>query len=711
MKVAGIAMSLVLIAGVAPAQMRPLQPEHVQVEKATSGRDYVARRSIGHVEAIRAVHVRTAVEGFLDEVCFREGDLVKEGDILFRINPLRYEAAVRQAEATLARIDAQIVYATNNYKRLEKLSKQAATSMQEMETSRARLEELKASRAGARADLAKARKDWEDCTIRAEISGRVGRVAFTAGNYITAGEQLASIMQTDPIYVRFPLSQSDVNGVFGGHQRIGSVTDVRLITASGMLYPTSGHVEIVDNQLSGSTDSYTLWARFDNPENTLLPRGIGALVISLSDTMEVTMVPLTAVQHDAAGSFVYTVAEDGTVARRDVISGAIRGRLQSIYDGLRPGETVITDGAHKTRQGAKVIPVYRENNTAAAQPGTTAAAEPAPVQVKAAPVELAPDPTVLVCQGARVEAINRVELRPLVHGILDEPSFKEGGQVKKGDVLFRIDPTRYQAAVDAQKSALRVLEVRIADAALKLERQKQLRTTGATSSDELESAQAQFDELTAQKASAEAALIVAEDDLSRCVIHAGSDGRIGRTNYSKGNYIADIKSPLATLVQQSPIYVRFSLSESTILSHFGTINKLTDNTELSLITATGKELSEKGRISFCDNVVQPDTDTINIWAVFDNATHELTPGGVVTIRIARKADTPVPTIPAAAVQTDTRGHFVYALRHGRAILVRILCGAPSAEGQVPVYSGLSAGEQVITSNQAELSDGAAVTLD
>lgn len=711
MRAKSVAIGLIALAGVLQGQQMHRQAEHVQVEKASSGRDYVARRSIGHVEAVRTVHVRAAVEGFLSEVCVAEGATVKEGDVLFRLDPLRYRAAVQQAESNLARIEAQIVYATNSYKRLSKLAARQAASAQEMETALAKLEELKASKSGAEADLVKARKDLSDCTIRAEISGRLGRMTFSAGNYITAGEQLASIAQMDPIYVRFPLSQSDVNGVFGGHRRIGSVTDVRLITAGGLLYPGTGKVEIVDNQLSGGTDSYTLWALFDNSQNTLIPQGIGALSITLTDTMEVTTVPLTAVQHDASGAFVYTVAEDGTVARRDVISGSIRGRLQSIYEGLQPGESVITDGAHKTRVGAKVIPVYPETRQSDRAKSADSADQAAPIAVRTAQAKLAPDPTVLVCNGARVEAIQRVELRPLVQGILEEPAFKEGDQVKKGDVLFRIDPTRYQAAADAQKSAIRQLEVRIDDARLKLQRQQTLLARNATSQDEHESAKAGLDDLLAQKASAEAALTIAEDNLSRCTIRAGMDGRIGRVNFSKGNYIADIKSPLALLVQLSPIYVRFSLSENEVLSHFGTIDKLIEEADISLVTATGKHYPEQGHVAFCDNVIQPDTDTQNIWAIFDNADRELQPGGVVTIRVARKADKLVPSIPAAAVQIDTRGRYAYVVRHGRAALVRILCGSASPEGLVPVYSGISDKDQVITTNLAEIEDGTPVTIE
>ncbi len=702
-----------LVTGMAQA-LPPLgQAEHVQVEKATTGRDYVARRSIGHVEAIRTVHVRAAVEGFLVDTPCKEGALVKEGDVLFRIDPLRYQAAVQQAEADLARIDAQIIYATNNSKRLSKLAESLATSKEEMETALAKLEELKASRTGAQADLTKAKKDLEDCTIRAEIPGRIGRVEFSNGNYITAGEQLATITQVDPIYVRFPLSQSDVNGAFGGPRRIGSVADVRLITASGAQYPASGTIEIVDNQVSGSTDSYTLWANFPNKEHTLIPRGIGALLVSLTDTMEVTMVPLTAVQHDAAGSFVYTVAEDGTVTRRDVVSGAIRGRLQSIYEGLKPGETVITDGAHKTRQGAKVVPVFPEQkNMRSSKPAadnSSQAESAVPVQVATA--KLIADPTVLECNGARVEAINRVNIRPLVQGILAEPAFKEGDRVKKGDVLFSIDPTRYQATVDAQQSAINVLDVRISDAQTKLTRQEELAKRNATSRDEVESAQAALNELLALKSGAEAALIIAKDNLSRCTVRAWMDGRIGRVNFSKGNYIADVKSPLATLMQLSPIYVRFSLSESAILSHFGTVDKMVEDADISLVTATGKVLPEKGRVAFCDNLVQAATDTINIWGVFENKEHLLQPGGVVTIRVGRSSDKPVPAIPSGSVLTDTRGHYTFVLRNGRARLVRILCGAATDDGLTPVYSGVHSDDQIITTNLAALEDGTPVTIE
>lgn len=684
---------------------RPGRPaEYVQVEQATTGIDRISRKSIGHVEAMRTVHVRSAVEGFLKEPRFKEGSIVHEGDILFEIEPNRYRAAVQQAEAALAQIDAQIIYSSNNYARLSRLSKIQATSQEDTESAFARLEELKASRAGAEADLIKARKDLTDCTIRAEITGRIGRVSFAPGNYITQGEELATITQVDPIYVRFPLSQSDVNGIFRGPEGISHVAEVKLTTPSGRRYPYNGQVSIVDNHLTGSTDTYTLWAQFDNKEHILTPRGIGALSISLADTQEVTMVPLTAIRYDATGSFVYVVGEDHKVSRREVISGTVQGRLQTIYSGLKPGEIVITDGAHKTRIGATVIPVFPDQS-AQAQVTSTPSAQEEAVTATLGTVTPNSDPSVIVCQGARIEAINRVNLRPLVQGILAEPAFKEGDLVRKGDILFSIDPTRYQAVVDSQRSKIKQLEVRIADARIKYERQQSLMARNATSADDLESAKATLDDLTAQKSRAEAALVIAEDDLSRCTIRAGMDGRIGRSLFSKGNYISDIKSPLASLVQISPIYVRFSLSENALLSHFGGDEAMTRDTEITLITANGTTYPEKGRIAFCDNVVQPETDTQNVWGIFDNKDGLLNPGGVVTIRITRKQDIQLPTIPAEALLTDTLGHYVYLYRNGRAILTRVLSGATTEDGRTVIFDGLKNGDQVVTNNLADVQDG------
>lgn len=695
------------MAGAAAAQMPGGMASHVQVEKAVRGKDCIVRKSIAHAEPISTVNISAAVSGFLHEVRFKEGSMVNAGEVLMVIDPIRYQAAEQKARAAVSQLEAQIVYAGNRYARLSRLAEQQAASKEDMESALATLEELKAKRAAAQANLVKAQKDLSDCTIKAEITGRIGRLNFSQGNYVNVGEKLATITQIDPIYMRFPLSQTDVNSIFGGPEKIADASKVNIITANGVRYPSAGKVDIVDNQLTGDTDSYTLWAKFDNAEHVLTPRGIAALHIALADTQEVTMVPLTAVQHDADGAFVHTVDENNVVARRNVVAGPIQGRLQSIYEGLEPGETVIIDGAHKTRIGGSVIPV--ENTPPAEKTASSEVSEPeAVVPVKTDIVSETEDPTVITCQGARIEAINTVSLRPLVQGLLEEPQFKEGDMVKKGDVLFRIDPVRYQAVVDARKSEIAQLDVRIRDALVKLNRQKYLLERNATSKDEVESAQATYDELTAARLAAVADFTIALDDLSRCTIHSGMNARIGRVNFSGGNYITDTKSPLATLVQISPIYVRFSMSENRILSAFGNVSRLMNEAEISLVTASGNVYGEKGHVSFCDNVIRTATDTQNIWAFFDNKDGRLSPGGVVTIRVKRKPECKVPSVPADAVLVDTSGHYVYVEEEGYARRRQVLCGDTSEDGRMAIHYGLTPGQKVIVNNLASLADGTPV---
>ncbi|MBR1997114.1 MAG: efflux RND transporter periplasmic adaptor subunit [Akkermansia sp.] len=694
-------------ASVLNAQM-PGATQHVQVEKVTLGKDRIARRSIGHMEAIKSVDVKAAVEGFIQPPLFKEGDIITKGELLFEIDPTRYKAVVQQREAALEQIEAQIIYAQNRQRRFERLAEGNATSEEEAESARTRLEELKASAIEAQANLAKAKKDLEDCSIRAEITGRIGRINFSPGNYITRGESLVTIKQMDPIYVRFPLSQYDVNGIFRGPKEISNVADVRLTTANGRRYEHAGKIAIVDNILTGDSDTYTLWAEFANPDHMLTPRGIGALNVALTDTQQVCMVPLTAVHYDENGAYIYTVDETGKVARAEATVGSIQGRLQSVYSGVSEGQTIITDGAHKVRVGDTVIGVEAIHEDTAEQSGHKIV-EADPIAATTTTVTTMQDPTIHKCHGARVEAIHRVELRPLVQGILQKQEFKEGDLVKAGDVLFRIDPTRYQAEVDAMKAQIARLDVSIADAKKKYERQTELLKRNATSKDDAESAKATHDELVAKRKGAEASLILAEDDLARCTIKAPMDGRIGRVFFSEGNYISDLKTPLATLVQLSPIYVRFFLSENEILSAYRTDEIMKNEAEVTLVTAKGTVHPEKGSIHFADNIIKTATDTQNLWAVFNNEGGKLQPGGVVTIRLNRKSDISLPAVDNKAILTDTSGRFVYTLKHGRANLTRILCGTTNPEtGLTPVFAGLKAGDIVITGPLAEITDGAPV---
>ncbi len=709
------------------AQM-PERTEHVQVEKVTLGMERIARRSIGHMEAINSVAVSSAVEGYLvplapQETPLQEGTEVQKGQILFRIDPTRYQATVQQKEAALAEIQAQLSYAKARKARYERLAKINATSEEESESAQARYEELIAAEAEAKANLARAQKDLEDCTIRAEITGHIGRIQFSEGNYIKKGDIIATIKEMHPIYVRFPLSQYDVNGIFRGPKEIGNATKVKLTTANGREYRHTGKIVIVDNILAGDTDTYTLWAEFPNPQHELTPKGIGAMSVSLSDTSQVPLVPLTAVHYDETGAYIYVIdvtKEEktntgeitgimGTVRRVNVPVGSIQGRLQAIYSGVSENSFVISDGAHKVREGDSIIGIPGIHADTAEQ-SNFLYQENAPITVSTQQVVTIPDPTVLTCPGAHIEAINRVELRPQVQGILTvDEAFTEGRPVSANSTLFTIDSTRYQAEANAIHAKIKRLEVSINDAQKKYQRQLELKKKKATSDDDVDSAKAIYDELLAKKKGAEAELALANDNLRRCNITAPINGKVGRIFFSGGNYISDTKAPLATIVQVSPIYVRFYLSENEILSAYGNAETLQSDAEVELVTSDGAIFSETGSIRFCDNIIKTATDTRNVWAVFNNDNKELQPGGVVSIRVKRKQDKHIPAVPRSAVLTDSNGNYVYVMEHNRAVEKRVLCGKTTADsGLTPIFRGIDKDDIIIAGPLAELQDGTPV---
>lgn len=693
--------------GTAMAQMPGAPAPTVQVEKVTSGFDKVERRSIGLMEPINTVLVRTAVEGYLLECAAEEGSVVQKGDVLFRIDPTRYEATVAQAQASLDEIDAQTTYAQSRYDRLSKLVDSQATSEEDKETAHAQLQELKATKLEAEAKLITAKKDLEDCTITAAITGRLGSFDSKAGNYINKGSQLASLVQIDPIYVRFPLSQSDVMGVFRGPKDISDATAIHLKTADGNEYLTTGKIAVVDNQLEGTTDSYTLWAQFDNKDSRLTPMGIGALFVRLSDKTEVSMMPLTAVHYDTDGAYCYVLDDKNTVIRRSIVIGGIQGRMQTVYSGVEKGEVIISDGAHKTRVGDTVNPAFTQTNENEQVESTL---EELATYVTVATVGSMQDNTVLTSQGGRVESIRTVDITPQVQGELKEPQFTEGSRVEEGQVLFQIDTTRYQAAYNAQKARVEQLDVKIKDAQSKFERQEYLSERGASSQDDLESAKSTLQTLKAQKVAAEALLVIAQDDLNRCTIKAPMEALMGRTLVTGGNYITTSAS-IATLVQLSPIHVRFALSENDILSQYGNTTRMMEEAEITLVTATGDVLPTTGSIAFVDNYIHTGTDTQNCWAIFPNKSLKLQPGGVVTVKIKRKQDIKVRSIPSEALLSDNAGRYAYILEGGHAIQKRVLSGTPTEDGLVPIYYGLEEGQQVLTSNQMKLSDGSPATTE
>lgn len=261
-----------------------------------------------------------------------------------------------------------------------------------------------------------------------------------------------------------------------------------------------------------------------------------------------------------------------------------------------------------------------------------------------------------------VEAIEEVDAIARVEGFLTvAPDFVEGMHVKKGQLLFTIEPIQYQARVDSAKAEIKQLEAQIDYANKNFKRVNELYSRQAGSKNDMENAESNLLSLQAKLLAAKAQLVLAETELSYTQIEAQIDGRAGRRAYSTGNYVSSSSDPLVKIVQTDPIYVRFTMSERDYLSMFKSVDDLKDHSELQLTLPDSTTYPLEGKISFIDNTVKSTTDTIKVWATFSNPNETLRPGGVVTVNLAKYETENSATVEPSAVMFDGEKNYVYIL--------------------------------------------------
>lgn len=330
----------------------------VTVDKVTTSPDNLNRRYSGRVAPIYIITCVTRVSGDLIHQGFKCGDMVKKGQLLFAFDDVRYRAAVESAKAKITSIKAQLAYAEKSLSRHNTLYKQKAVSQDTKESSEEHVNDLKAQLLAAEAQLILAEDDLKNTKIYSPVSGKSGKALYAVGNYITpSAGKLVDVISMDPIRVRFSISQRDFLEIFGNEENLKKQAVVKLNLPDGTVYDKAGKIVIVDNQTLNATDSIRVWALFDNPENKLIPNAAITCTLSKNDVEKRAAVRPSAIMHDRKGAYVYTVDAANKVSRRNVLLGNSSGELQIIRDGLKSGETVIIEGAHKTFPGSEVVAV------------------------------------------------------------------------------------------------------------------------------------------------------------------------------------------------------------------------------------------------------------------------------------------------------------------------------------------------------------------
>jgi RND family efflux transporter MFP subunit len=344
------------------------QPPVPQVRVATiTEQDIVpADEYVGHVEAIQSVELRARVEGFLEEVSFREGDVVTQGQVLYRIEQQGYAAKVALENARVAQAEAELSRARSHLKRLQSVSPQSISAM-DMDNAVASELAARASLAAAQAALDTSSLNLAYTTITAPISGRIGRTAFTRGNLVNpASGVLARIVQTDPVRVAYAISENDFAAVQKAVREMDAPQDPRLsprlILPGNEVYPEPGQVVFVDNQVDTATGTITVRARFKNPDSLLLPGQYVTVQVRAAAPVLMPVVPQSAVLVNQDGRYVLTV-KDGIATPRPIVTGPVVDQMWAVESGLQAGDRVIVSGIQKVRPGQPVnaVPADPEN--------------------------------------------------------------------------------------------------------------------------------------------------------------------------------------------------------------------------------------------------------------------------------------------------------------------------------------------------------------
>ncbi|KOF18201.1 hemolysin secretion protein D [Ensifer adhaerens] len=319
---------------------------------------------IGRFEAVDEVAIRARVGGYLDEVNFTDGALVKKGDKLFVIDQRPYRTALSQAEATLESARSSLAFAETQFKRTESLTGTGTLSVSTLDDHRRELLSAQASVRGAEAAVERAKLDLDYTTISAPLTGRVDRRLISTGNLVQADQTvLTTIVSLDPIDFYFDvderrlLSYARVARERGSAlQEGGGALDVMVTIADANEAPFKGKLDFAENRLDQASGTMRVRARFDNPNFVLQPGLFGRAELEGSNTYKAVLVPDEAIGADQNERIVYEVREDGTVATKPVRLGPKLHGYRVIRSGMTGDETIVVNGLMRARPGTKVKP-------------------------------------------------------------------------------------------------------------------------------------------------------------------------------------------------------------------------------------------------------------------------------------------------------------------------------------------------------------------
>jgi len=335
------------------AKQQPPRVVPVVAENADRKNVPLQVKAIGNVEAYNTVTIKSQVNGEISEVFFREGQDVRKGRMLFRIDPRPFESALRQAESALVRDRAQAANAKEDSKRYAALAGKGYVSVQEYDKARTNADALDAVVKSDEAAVENARLQLEYTAIMSPIDGQTGAITIQKGNVVKANDlPLVTINQITPIYVTFSVPELDL--AYTTRYQASGDLHVDVSVPQNSKKPVKGSLTFIDNKVNTTTGTIMLKATFANQDRALWPGQFVDVVLTLTTERDRVVVPSQAVQTGQQGQYVYVIKDDMTAELRVVKPGRMYGELTVIDTGIAAGEKVVTDGQLRITPGVKV---------------------------------------------------------------------------------------------------------------------------------------------------------------------------------------------------------------------------------------------------------------------------------------------------------------------------------------------------------------------
>ncbi|ANH69080.1 efflux RND transporter periplasmic adaptor subunit [Mitsuaria sp. 7] len=353
-------------------------PQAIPVSVATVASQEVAAwdEFSGRLEAVERVDVRARVSGAVQSVHFREGALVKAGDLLITIDPAPYQAEVDRADAQVLAAQARVSYSKSELERSTRLWSERAIAQRELDERSNASNEANANLRAAQAALQSAKLNLGYTQVKAPVAGRVGKLEVTQGNLVAAGPGapvLTTLVSVSPIYASFDADEGTVaraltelhgsgKGAVSGDL---SSIPVQIGTAATADTPFTGKLQLIDNQVDARSGTVRVRAVLDNKDGALIPGQFARIRLGQSKTRAAVLVNERAVGTDQSKRFVMVVGADNTLSYREVLLGANVDGLRVVTSGLKANERVVVNGLQRVRPGALVAPTIVPMNAKA----------------------------------------------------------------------------------------------------------------------------------------------------------------------------------------------------------------------------------------------------------------------------------------------------------------------------------------------------------